>query len=277
MLQLGPTGNLGDLIMCDDPHEGLVYSLRGQGGPPARRAVPPGNQRAQHGVVPLRIGEWNRAAAVVEVAVEEDGLGDFADVGRAAGLVTALRGDGRRAREVLPEDEGADEDPQELAYHDYALAAVCVTEGDLDAALRHARRAAEVLQAPTMDPFVVVWPVAVRAAHGLGDRAALDDLLALLDGRYDGELPVLVRAERRLAVARLVEDAEGRVAAVEDAVTELRAVGWPYHLALGLLDLAEAQLLAGKDPADVVAEAATIGSVLGSPQISSRAERLAGG
>ncbi len=31
----------------------------------------------------LRIGEWERAAAVVEVAVEDDGLGDFADVGRA--------------------------------------------------------------------------------------------------------------------------------------------------------------------------------------------------
>ena len=125
-----------------------------------------------------------------------------------------------------------------------------------------------------MDPFVLAWPLAVRAAHELEDRAALDEVLALLDGRYDGEIPLLVRAERRLAIARLVPDPEERVAAIEDAVTDLRAVGSPYHLALALLDLAEAQLLAGKDPSDVIAEAATIGATLGSPQVVERAESL---
>ena len=188
------------------------------------------------------------AAAVVEVAVEDDGLGDFADVGRAGALVSAMRGDGRQAREALPEDEGADGDPQELAYHAYSLAVVTEAEGDLPAALRHARRAAQVLSAPTMDPFVLAWPLAVRAAHELGDRAALDELLALLDGRYDGEIPLLVRAERRLADRPAVPDAEGRVAAVEDAVTDLRAVGSPYHLSLALLDLADAQRPPARTP-----------------------------
>jgi hypothetical protein len=125
-----------------------------------------------------------------------------------------------------------------------------------------------------MDPFVLAWPVAVRAAHELGDRAALDELLALLDGRYDGEIPVMVRAERRLAMARVLLDPEEQVAAIEDAVTDLRAVGSPYHLALALLDLAEAQQDAGKDPSDVIAEAATIGATLGSPQVVERAEAL---
>ena len=64
------------------------------------------------------------------------------------------------------------------------------------------------------------------------------------------------------------------MAAIEDAVTDLRAVGSPYHLALALLDLAEAQQDAGKDPSDVIAEAATIGSTLGSPQVVERAEAL---
>ena len=83
-----------------------------------------------------------------------------------------------------------------------------------------------------------------------------------------------MRAERRLAEARWVTDPAGRVAGIEDAVTDLRAVGSPYHLALALLDLADAQLLAGKDPSDVIAEAATIGETLGSPQVVGRAESL---
>ena len=175
---------------------------------------------------------------------------------------------------MLPVDEGSDADPADLAYQAYARAVVCDAEGDASAALTHARRAVEVLPAPTMDPFVLAWPLAVRSAHEQEDRAALDEVLALLDGRYDGEIPLLVRAERRLAIARLVPDPEERVAAIEDAVTDLRAVGSPYHLALALLDLADAQLLAGKDPSDVIAEAATIGSTLGSPQVVERAEAL---
>lgn len=61
---------------------------------------------------------------------------------------------------------------------------------------------------------------------------------------------------------------------IEDAVTDLRVAGSPYHLALALLDLAEAQHDAGKDPADVIAEAATIGTTLGSPQVVERAKSL---
>ena len=30
VLELNPTSNLGDTIMCDDPREGLEYALRGQ-------------------------------------------------------------------------------------------------------------------------------------------------------------------------------------------------------------------------------------------------------
>ena len=40
-----------------------------------------------------------------------------------------------------------------------------------------------------MDPFVLAWPLAVRSAHELEDRAALDEVFAMLDGRYDGETP----------------------------------------------------------------------------------------
>ncbi len=273
--ELNPTGNIGDAIMCDDPRGGLEYALRGQD---LARQI---GARYVLGVSVLntvlcllRVGEWDRAAAAVDTAIEDDGLGDFTDVARASAVVRALRGDPSRAREELPAHEGTEEDPQEAAYHAYALAVVCDAEGDVPATLHHARRAAAILPAPTMDPFVVAWPLAVRAAHELDDRAALDEVLAMLDGRYDGEIPVMVRAERRLAVARLVADPAERVAGIEDAVTDLRAVGSPYHLALALLDLAQAQRAAGKDPADVVAEAVSIATVLGCPSVVERADRL---
>jgi hypothetical protein len=101
--------------------------------------------------------------------------------------------------------------------------------------------------------------------------------LEKLDGRLIGELPPLVRAERRLVLARRIEEPTARTSAIEDAVTDLRAEGSPYHLALALLDLAEAQRSAGKDPADVVAEAASIGAVLRCPQVVVLADRLADG
>ena len=43
-------------------------------------------------------GEWDRAAAVVEAAIDDDDLGDFVDPARAAALVWALRGDSRPGR-----------------------------------------------------------------------------------------------------------------------------------------------------------------------------------
>ena len=127
-----------------------------------------------------------------------------------------------------------------------------------------------------MDPFVLAWPLAVRTAHELGDREALDELLALLDGHYDGELPLMVRAERRLATARRVLDAKERVAAIEDAVTELRAAGSPYHLALGLLDLAEPSCSPARTPRTSSPRRPRSGP-LGSPRVTTARRTLAGG
>ena len=204
VLELNPSSNLGDAIMCDDPHEGLEYALRGQDlSRQLGMRYSLGISVLNAAMCLLRTGEWDRTAAMVESAIEDDDLEDFVDPARAAAVVRALRGDGRGAREVLPVDEGSDADPADLAYQAYARAVVCDAEGDASAALTHARRAVEVLPAPTMDPFVLAWPLAVRSAHEQEDRAALDEVLALLDGRYDGEIPLLVRAERRLAIARL--------------------------------------------------------------------------
>ena len=108
VLELGPDRQPRRRRSCaTTPHEGLEYALRGQElsrqlgaryllGISVLNAV----------LCLLRIGEWERAAAMVEAALEDDGLGDFTDVRRAAAVVRALRGDARQAREVLPEDEG---------------------------------------------------------------------------------------------------------------------------------------------------------------------------
>jgi class 3 adenylate cyclase/tetratricopeptide (TPR) repeat protein len=273
---IGPLSNLGDSIMCDDPRQGLEYALRGEDQARqigARYFL--GVSLLNEVLCLLRIGEWDRAATSIDVAIDDDDLGALVDVARAAAVVWALRGDPVRAREIVPVEEGDGLlDPQDVAYHAYAHAVVCGAEGDAVTALSHARRAAEVLPVPTMDPFVLAWPLAARLAHELGDRAALDSVLALLDGYYPGEIPAMVRAECRLAEARLVADPVERVTGIEGAVTDLRTVGSPYHVALALLDLAEAQRDAGKDPSDVIAEAATIGATLGSPQVVERAEAL---
>ena len=116
--EVNPTGNIGDAIMCDDPRGGLEYALRGQD---LARQI---GARYVLGVSVLnavlcllRVGEWDRAAAAVDTAIEDDGLGDFSDVARASAVVWALRGDPTRAREELPAHEGTEEDPAEVAYH----------------------------------------------------------------------------------------------------------------------------------------------------------------
>jgi len=77
------------------------------------------------------------------------------------------------------------------------------------------------------------WPLAARTAWELGDGAAARDLLAMLDALQPGRLPPILRAERDLARARANE---GDFVA---AITSLRELGIPYHLAHGLLDYAE--------------------------------------
>ena len=173
--------------------------------PPARDAVQPGHQRAQRGHVPAphrgvgpprRRGRGRPSRTTTWTTSPTPA--------RASAGDRALRGDwARRAGGPAGTTKAPDGDPADLAYDAYACAAVSEAEGDASAALRHARRAAEVLQAPTNAPPSGPGPSPSARRTSRSDRAALDEVLALLDGRYDGEIPLLVRAERRLAIARL--------------------------------------------------------------------------
>jgi class 3 adenylate cyclase/tetratricopeptide (TPR) repeat protein len=268
-------GNLADTHLFAAPRDALAYTLRGmelarQVGARYNMA----NSVANAVLCMLRLGEWDAAADAVDTALERDGLGDIAEVTLAAAMVWGLRGEPARARQIFQPLSVTATDEQAMAYDEFAEALLAAAERDSTGGLRHARRSLEAVSTTSMDPFVLAWPLASRLAHETSDREALDSLLTMLDAHPVGEIPPLVRSERKLAEARLLDDASARVAAIEEAVTDLRAEGSPYHLALALLDLAEAQVAAGKDPADVVAEAASIGAVLRSPAIVERADRL---
>jgi tetratricopeptide (TPR) repeat protein len=269
-------GNLADTHLFASAREALAYTVRGE--ELARRAgsrYGMGIAVANAVLCMLRLGDWDAAGDAVDRALDRDALGDIESVTMGAALVWSLRGDPARARQVYRPPRTVATDEQVRAYHEFCEALIATAEGDRRASLRRAQAALAPLH-PTMDPFVLAWPLAARLAHELADRAALADLLGMLEEHHVGEIPPLVRAERRLARARLVDDPALRVGAIEDALTDLRAEGSPYHLALALLDLAEAQVAAGKDPADVIAEATTIGAALGAPSVLDRAGLLEG-
>ena len=85
------------------------------------------------------------------------------------------------------------------------------------------------------------WPLAARAAHELGDTAATGELLALLDAYQPGHLAPMQRAERDLVRARLAagDGDQAAAAAFAAAISSLRELSTPYHLAHGLLDHAQ--------------------------------------
>jgi uncharacterized protein HemY len=120
------------------------------------------------------------------------------------------------------------------------------------------------------------WPVAARAAYTMGDEDVTDELLALLDAHPIGHLPPLLRAERDLARARqsgarAEQDADARFAT---ALTMLRRLTSPFHLAHGLLDhadhLTKSGDLAGAAP--LIEEARAIAERLRAQPLLQRAD-----
>jgi hypothetical protein len=112
--------------------------------------------------------------------------------------------------------------------------------------------------------------------HDLGDTAAAGELLTLLDDCPPGHLAPMLKAERDLAQARLAarDGDPGAATAFAAAVTGLRELSTPYHLAHGLLDHATHLLRTGDDQAAraAIGEAASIAGRLRCQPLSDRAE-----
>jgi hypothetical protein len=241
----------------------------------------------------LMLGDWDGAEAELARAADSDGLADLDYLVCARGLLAALRGDAEGAGTMLAAlgDLRATEDPQDAAMISITEAFAAVARRQLPDALRHARRALSYGDALGIksDSPRWAWPLAVRAAHELGDTDAVRELLARLDSYQPGHLAPMLRAERDLARVRLAardEDGDGDsdrdgaqvvAASFAAAIVSLREHSTPYHLAHGLLDHARYLLARFDAEAAAVAleEARAIGHRLRCSALLDRAEDLA--
>jgi AAA ATPase domain len=239
----------------------------------------------------LMLGDWDGAEAELARAADSDGLADLDYLVCAQGLLAALRGDAEDAGTMLAAlgDLRATEDPQDAAMISITEAFAVAARRQLPDALRQARRAlsyADALGIKSDSPRWA-WPLAVRAAHELGDADAVRELLALLDSYQPGHLAPMLRAERDLARARLAArdgagdgDGDGDqvvAASFAAAIVSLREHSTPYHLAHGLLD--HARYLLARSDAEAAAlaleEARAIGHRLRCSPLLDRAADLA--
>ena len=124
------------------------------------------------------------------------------------------------------------------------------------------------------------WSVAARAAHSLGDSAALAKLVDILDEHPMGKLPLVLRAERDLVRAQLAarSDTSEAAALFDRALAAFRRIPARYHLAHALLDYAE--FLAGSGDSMnaelAITEAAQIAEQLGARPLAQRAAAVRG-
>ena len=200
-----------------------------------------------------------------------------------AGLFyAAVRGDGAAAQAALAglERLRTSEAAQMLGALAVADAHVALAQGRPVDVLRHGREAMSFRDSLGIgsDAVRLTWPPATRAALQLGDHAAVDELLALLEGELPGRLPPVLRAERELVRARLaLARGEDAGAELDAAIATMRTASPPHLLAYGLLDLAAYLARAAvTKPARplAVAEAREIGERLGCRPVLDLADRL---
>jgi class 3 adenylate cyclase/tetratricopeptide (TPR) repeat protein len=231
----------------------------------------------------MMLGDWDEAEAELTHAADSDALvnDDFLACQRA--WLAALRGDAAAAQAVLAglNDRRASEDPQDKALismvEGFTAAARRQPQDALDNAQAALAAAAETLGISHDSPRWA-WPLAARAANDLHDTLAVRELLGLLDSHQPGHLAPMLRAERDLTRARLaVDDGDQNAGpAFAAAISSLRDLSTPYHLAHGLLD--HAQYLISLHDTDAAAlavnEARTIASRLRCQLLLDRAEDL---
>jgi class 3 adenylate cyclase/predicted ATPase len=224
--------------------------------------------------------QWDAAAAELAQAVESDGLARDDFLACCQAWLAALRGDVGTAETMLMglQDLRSSDNVQEKSLISIVEALTAGARPQPADALRHARAALAYADAVGMsfDTLRWAWPLAARSAHELGDTAAVQELLAMLDSRPPGEVAPLLRAEHGLARARrAASDGEPASAtAFTAAISGLRELSTPYHLAHGLLDHAEYLSRLGDADAAALAvdEARGIGRQLGCPPLIERAD-----
>jgi class 3 adenylate cyclase/tetratricopeptide (TPR) repeat protein len=190
----------------------------------------------------LMIGDWDTAEQELTQAAGSGGLVADEELACYQGWLAALRGDAAGAETILAAlpNLRASEDPQDRSFVSLMEAFTAAARRQPADALRHARGTLAHASALGMgyDDLRWAWPLAARAAYDLGDTTATSELLATLDSCQPGHLAPMQRAERDLARARLTtsNSDQAAAAAFAAAITSLRKLSTPYHLAHGLLD-----------------------------------------
>jgi class 3 adenylate cyclase/tetratricopeptide (TPR) repeat protein len=228
----------------------------------------------------LLLGDWDTAERELSQVVDSGELAGIDYVPCYLGWLAALRGDADTAETMLGalRDLQASEDPQDKAKISIAEAFTAAARRQPAAALRHARDTLSQVDALGIshDCLCWAWPLAVRAAHDLGDTAATGELLTLLDSYPPGHLAPMLRAERDLTRVRLAGPDADAAASFAAAIAGVREHGTPYHLAHGLLD--QAQYLSRRGDPDAAAaaagEARDIARRLGCQPLLDRAEPI---
>ncbi len=253
----------------------------------------------------LALGDWDAAEAELAQAADADGLADNEAIIVGQAWLAALRGDADLAETMLsaaPDARARDELQSQalIALVDVFIAAA---KRQPETTLRRARATLALVGALSVDHEASrwAWSVAARTAWQLNDTSATRDLLAMLDVLQPGQLPPMMRAERDLARARLATDngpsdngagdkKEGDNGAGDKregdngagfaaAITSLRELSTPYHLAHGLLDYAGVLMRRGEAEAAGAAteEATAIAVKLRCQPLLGRAADLAPG
>jgi class 3 adenylate cyclase/tetratricopeptide (TPR) repeat protein len=204
----------------------------------------------------LMLGDWDGAEAELTQAVDADGLADQEIIINQRAWLAAIRGDADLAQTMLPAmpDTLASEEPQAKADVSIVQTLIAAARRQPETTLRRALATLAYAEFVGFSHEVTrwAWPLAARTAWELDDDAATGELLAMLDALQPGRLVPMLRAERDLARAR----ANGGDLAA--AITGLRELSTPYHLAHGLLDYAEELTRRGEtDAAAAAADEAT--------------------
>jgi tetratricopeptide (TPR) repeat protein len=238
--------NLADALTVTDPGRGAEAARTAAGH--LRRAGARDNLAFAIGNLAqalLMLGDWDAAEQELTQAADVDGLADHEYLACYRGWLAALRGDAATAETVLAglSIRRASEDPQDKATISVVEAFTAAARHQPQEALRHARATLALAGAIGIshESQYWTWPLAARCAHDVGDTATTAELLDLLDAYQPGHLAPVVRAERDLARARLTDhdDDQAAAASFTAAISGLRELSTPYHLAHGLLDHAE--------------------------------------
>jgi class 3 adenylate cyclase len=271
--------NMCDAVLGRDPREAAdyarkAYEVNEHVGGVFNASMDVGN----YVTAELMIGRWTAAAEMIErwraaYPVE----GNFVE--HATAMLAIMRGDVATAQvhstlTFFRESE----DPQTRGVAMLIDAALAYAERRPADAYRICRQMLdEVLNLGLSNHVMMMgFPLGMRAAFDVGDDDGVQALLDMLDGFADGQIPLLLRAERALAKAKLLarNDREEGHVALANAVTRVRETGCSMYIAHALLDMAQLGNPTAAERADLVREAEAIAAELDCQPLAERASAM---